>query len=157
MVAELNNNKANYPNTVVDYIRRTMAPTDYDDYDPQDEDYQEQWENDDDYGEHYDPEEYEEDDPDGPTAYWGGKGKGGRDKDDHQFPGLPFTEKVPPTFDGTQNWFTFEMNVRDWQDITKIPDVQQAVRLRLALKGGALVHKPLLDMTKIKLGEMPTE
>ena len=98
-----------------------------------------------------DDEEYDETEPpEGPAAFWGNPRSSG--PKEQQFPGYNFTDKTPPSFSGTENFFTFEQSVRDWLDITKIPPEQQAVRLRLALKGSALTHKPLLDDTKIKQG-----
>ena len=35
--------------------------------------------------------------------------------------GVPYTTKIPPQYNGTTSWFTYEENVRDWVAMTTAP------------------------------------
>ena len=60
------------------------------------------------------------------------------------------TTKVPPTFDGTSSWFTYEELIDDWLDVTELDPEKHGPALKHALIKNATVHKPLLDRDKLK-------
>ena len=48
-------------------------------------------------------------------------------------PGVSFTPKLPPQYNGTSSWFTYEENVRDWVAITGVPSEKQGPLLKSGL------------------------
>ena len=55
-------------------------------------------------------------------------------------PGVSFTQKLPPVFNGTGSWFAYEENVRDWVGITIINPDKHGPLLKNGLHGFAGVY-----------------
>ena len=66
-------------------------------------------------------------------------------RDDKQ----PFTAKRAPSYDGSTSFFIYEDQVRDWVDLTTIPEDKQGPNLLSQLTGGALSFKPLVDRSRL--------
>ena len=64
-------------------------------------------------------------------------------------PGVLYTRKIPPSFSGQGSWFAYEDTVREWADITTVPEEKRGVTLRSALVGQAAVYKDLLDRNQL--------
>ena len=60
--------------------------------------------------------------------------------------GAPFTQKIPPSFNGRVNWFEFETRVRGWADICSVETERKAPMLKSALQDlAALCKKNLTE------------
>ena len=44
---------------------------------------------------------------------------------------LPYTTKVPPKYDGTTSFFTYEEHVRDWVSMTTQPEAKHGPLLKV--------------------------
>ena len=54
---------------------------------------------------------------------------------------VPFTVKIPPRYDGTTSWFTYEERVRDWVAMTTQDKNKLGPLLKSGLSGHALIYK----------------
>ena len=61
----------------------------------------------------------------------------------------PFTSKYAPIFDGTGSWFTFEDNVRGWEDISIHDKAKRGHHLKNELTGAALIFAKQLDTSQL--------
>ena len=63
------------------------------------------------------------------------------------------TTKIPPGYNGTTSWFTYEELVDDWCDITELDPEKRGPALRNRLEGDAAVYKPLLERDALRNAE----
>jgi len=77
------------------------------------------------------------------TSYYG-RGQGAP-----HFQQIP-TTKIPPGYDGTTSWFSFEEQVEDWTDVTELDGEKRGPALKNRLEGTAATYKTLLDRDRLK-------
>ena len=64
--------------------------------------------------------------------------------------GQLMSPKIPPAYDGSTSWFSYEELVNDWLDITTLDAEKQGPSLKTRLTGTAAMYKHLLDRTTLK-------
>ena len=59
------------------------------------------------------------------------------------------TTKIPPAYDGTTLWFTYEEQVLEWSDLTELHGEKRGLALKSRVTGAAAVYKHFLDRDQL--------
>ena len=65
-------------------------------------------------------------------------------------PGEQMTSQIPPAYNGSDSWFTFEELVNDWEDSCVLDEKKRGPALKNRLTGQAAIFRRTLDREKLK-------
>ena len=60
------------------------------------------------------------------------------------------TTKVPPSFNGTDDWFRYEESVEEWLDLTELGVDKRGPTLKTRLEGPTTLYGDVLDRDELK-------
>ena len=60
------------------------------------------------------------------------------------------TTKIPPSYNGSGLWFTYEEQVGEWEDLTELAVEKRGPALKSRLEGTASIYKNFLDRETLK-------